>query len=1120
MASGAQPATRRGPDPFGTADLRRTVLAAWGANPDRFREDANAEADLALGAYRDRVVVELAQNAADAAALAGTPGRLLLHLDPGVGPHGALVAANTGAPLDAAGVRALASLRASAKRAGGSVGRFGVGFTAVLALTDAPSVRSTRGGVRFSRELTERDLAAATGSAAAAAGTALAGLAAEVSARRGALPVLRLPHPLPDRPAGVDDVPVPASYDTVVVLPLRDGVAAKAAAAALAATGDGVLLALPALAEVVVRVPGEGDRVVADVERRWWVLRRSGAHRAIGQRVPDVEGALSQGPGAGDSGAPAAGPAHLGVEERARADAGWSLAWALPREHAGADQLPGVLLAPTPTDVPLPWPAALVATLPLEASRRAIAPSPATEVVVAAAARAYAELLQERAAAGQDVLGLVPDGLPAGPFDAALREALMEVLPSTRLLRPAGPPALAAPAGPAPPGGSGSGLLRAVDAVLLDLPLGADPAALSALAPVVGGLVATPTAAGHRALLRRLGASTASVGDLVDALPTTSDSATWRAWAVALAPAALDPLVREQLATMPVPLAGGAGVRGARGLLLPAVEETAGAPGALAEALAVLARHGVRVVDPAVTTGPDGAACAALLQRLGAVPASARAVLDHPAVAGAVLDVADDPDADAVHPDALGPDALGPGPRDRAGDLAGAVLALAARATDDGDLRPGDLPWAQELLLRDVGGALVPAAGLVLPGSPAAALLDPDEVGEVDPALVARWGAAALEAVGVAAALAVLRFADVDPDDPPDALLDLDGAQEWLDAVAPPDGGVIGEVVAVRDLDLVVAQRLPLLLRSASTGASSGGTDPALREAVLTPAHGGRGAGTAREPGAAPAPAPSYTAWWLGRELGATGRADPSAGAGLAAVLRAPVPEVAACDPALRAALGLVREWSQVPPAAWQGVVDAPGDGAALPAAADLLALWRALATAAPDLVPPEQVVALGPGGVPVLASADDVVVVDGPRWRQLPALGPQVVVAPDLAAALADVLDLDLASERGAGARVRGIGRRREVPASVREALAGCPAAWTAHDRLELHVPGSGAAEVSWWVQDVQVHASTPGGLARGLAEVTGAWPRRLLLAQVLTALADGDDAAASQAIAEEAAG
>ena len=109
-------------DPFDTAELRRTVLDAWAASPARFREDANAEEDYALGGYRDRLVVELAQNAADAASRAGMPGSLRLTLASGV-----LTAANTGAPLDADGVVALSTLRASAKRDEGTGGAGGIG---------------------------------------------------------------------------------------------------------------------------------------------------------------------------------------------------------------------------------------------------------------------------------------------------------------------------------------------------------------------------------------------------------------------------------------------------------------------------------------------------------------------------------------------------------------------------------------------------------------------------------------------------------------------------------------------------------------------------------------------------------------------------------------------------------------------------------------------------------------------------------------------------------------------------------------------------------------------------------------------------------------------------------
>src|SRR3712207_6379916 len=70
----------RVPDPFHTAVQRTRVLTAWAASPARFREDANAEEDLVRGGYRDRLVVELAQNAADAALRAGVPGRLRLEL--------------------------------------------------------------------------------------------------------------------------------------------------------------------------------------------------------------------------------------------------------------------------------------------------------------------------------------------------------------------------------------------------------------------------------------------------------------------------------------------------------------------------------------------------------------------------------------------------------------------------------------------------------------------------------------------------------------------------------------------------------------------------------------------------------------------------------------------------------------------------------------------------------------------------------------------------------------------------------------------------------------------------------------------------------------------------------
>ncbi len=189
-------------DPFGTDHLRRAALQTWRSSPTRFREDANAEEDLVLGGYRDRWLVELAQNAADAATRAGVPGSLRVTL---VGRE--LRVANTGAPLDAAGVSSLASLRASAKRvvdtagAGsgggvGTVGRFGIGFAAVLPVSVEPRVVSRSGGVAFSASRT-RELVDAEPS-----------LRAEAEQRGGQVPVLRLGWP-----TGPDEVP-PDGFDT------------------------------------------------------------------------------------------------------------------------------------------------------------------------------------------------------------------------------------------------------------------------------------------------------------------------------------------------------------------------------------------------------------------------------------------------------------------------------------------------------------------------------------------------------------------------------------------------------------------------------------------------------------------------------------------------------------------------------------------------------------------------------------------------------------------------------------------------------------------------------------------------------------------------------------------
>ena len=235
------------------------------ASPVRFREDANLEEDLVLGGYRDRVVVELAQNAADAALRAGVPGRLRLTLD-----GRTLTAANIGAPLDADGVTGLSTLRASAKVGdAGTAGSPGSGSGRLRKLCRSGGIagrplrcrlrrgprglrRALHAVPRRQRPLLRRRRARTKWNAPPSTATACA---PSWRAAKAASPVLRLPFPADGQP--------PQGFDTAVVLPLRDEAARKLVRNLLAGVDDALLLALPSLSEIVVDVDGEVRRLTA-----------------------------------------------------------------------------------------------------------------------------------------------------------------------------------------------------------------------------------------------------------------------------------------------------------------------------------------------------------------------------------------------------------------------------------------------------------------------------------------------------------------------------------------------------------------------------------------------------------------------------------------------------------------------------------------------------------------------------------------------------------------------------------------------------------------------------------------------------------------------------------------
>ncbi|HEY3926599.1 MAG TPA: hypothetical protein VGL75_18715 [Acidothermaceae bacterium] len=937
------------------------MLAAWAASPARFREDANAEEDLVLGGYRDRVLIELAQNAADAASRAGVRGRLRFELN---SADAVLRASNTGAPLDAAGVESASTLRASAKRDDAAVGRFGVGFAAVLAVSNEPSMLTNSGSVTWSLARTRVDLASLD----------VPELADEVRRRGDALPILRLPYTSDARPSAT-------GFDTEVLLPLRDDAAVELVRGLLGDIDAVLLLTLPSLASVeividaaarVLTAEPTSDGVIVD-GTRWIVQETTG--RLDAELLRDRP-----------------------VEERGRRD--FVLTWAVPVDDAGAPvamptSVPAVVHAPTPTDEPLTLPALLVAPLPLDPTRRHVAPGPLRDALLDHAAAAYVELVRGLPST-PDVLTLVPVSVAAGAIDGELRARILPLLRDVPFLATA----------------EAEIRMRPSNAVLLDdAGLASDESLGDVLVQVLPELVPPSWARRSPTALAALGVRRIQLGALIDELATVErEPQWWHSLYSALAGAGVS---TDMLAGLPVPLGSGGVARSARGLLM---------PGEFGD-LTVL---GLRTIHPD--------AAHPLLLRLGAVDAEPRAVLRDDNVRAAVENSFD---------------------AEEAADVADAVLALVAAA----HLQSGDEPWLAELALPADDGEFYVAGELLMPqGKLAALVVDDAPFGTVDSALVERWGASVLEAVGVLDSFAVVRGNDVMSADH-----DLDLEDEYLDAMrsvlAADEPVVMSELVGVRDLEFVRDDAWEAALSLLS--------QPPLRAAIVEQAVVVGGGLQAR--------VSSYTAWWLREHRVVTGRlptSDPLL-VGLFDVV------AATGDDEFMVAAGALRD---VDDADHDEIAARLGDAGRVVTREQVKALYAHIE---PRNAPAAVRALRGPDLVVV--AGDDAVVVDLPEL--LPLLGDFAIVPASLrdASRVADALNVALASELGGFALVSE--GRADGDHFV-------------HDHLLVEDVDGDAQQVAWRFVDGELHVDAGAlefGLGRGRAWRDGQWSQRYLATELL---------------------
>ena len=181
--------------------VANATLESYRAQPRYAIEHANLEHDTAHGGYAHRQLFELVQNSADALLEAPNGKSILIRL---TGEF--LYCADDGISVDEHGIEGLMFSHMSSKKDTAAIGRFGLGFKSVLAVTDSPEFYSRPGSFRFDK-------------------TRAAERIAQVAPAER-YPVLRLPEPIdPWEEAKTDEeLQELMSWATNVVrLPLKTG---------------------------------------------------------------------------------------------------------------------------------------------------------------------------------------------------------------------------------------------------------------------------------------------------------------------------------------------------------------------------------------------------------------------------------------------------------------------------------------------------------------------------------------------------------------------------------------------------------------------------------------------------------------------------------------------------------------------------------------------------------------------------------------------------------------------------------------------------------------------------------------------------------------------------------
>lgn len=372
------------------ADAERRQQEVYRLSPERLIAEYRHERDITRG-YHGREILELLQNAADAARVWKIRGKVRIV----VTAHGLLVG-NTGRPFTAKGVESLQLANLSPKRQRETVliGDKGLGFRSILNWTDSPLISSGELGLAF-----VPDYVANIVGSLEKENDELAQRVADEREIAGDLIVPRLAfpqwvadwanHPWPEGD-GLRSIAVECQslrsegFDTAVGMPFHAPRAYNEAVQQLAELSPEFLLLVDSIGELELRVEGHAPRVWSCAHTEGWATLREG-NRVLSSWMVAVY--------------PEEVPEEL-LDHEERGKNRFQITLAVPEDHAAS---PGSLFCYFPTEVRVPLPLLVHATVELDETRKHVNDTRANRHILGVVTERIAELAEQqlgRAGAG------------------------------------------------------------------------------------------------------------------------------------------------------------------------------------------------------------------------------------------------------------------------------------------------------------------------------------------------------------------------------------------------------------------------------------------------------------------------------------------------------------------------------------------------------------------------------------------------------------------------------------------------------------------------------------------------------------------------------------------------